>query len=361
MSRAKKHMRYGRVLAVASGLILLLSGTLANARAAGLAPDITLELSSLKVFVGDVMTFSGSLLDSDTGEGIMDKTVTIYRDGPIVPTPLVTAVTGQNGLYSVDWIATFERSKSTPMTVFAQFDGEGDIQGTRTGKTTFILDLKPLELTLTTDGNKNRYTLGQQAFVNVAFTDNLANFVDPDFLRATYDGKFVEMNKEDVGRYTFTTPPLVKFEQHQFGVFATMWGHQSAQKELTITAFGVHGYKPMKVSASQRGEDVRITVRNNDLSPSNVYTFVGTLIGGVPMSGSAKNWQFFPGNSADSFTFKAIEGYLPPGKSVVFKLKVDGSPTKLTWKAFDLYGKEHSTVRDIAGSGATTVKTLRPE
>lgn len=352
-------MRYAQYFAIASVLVLLLSVTLSRADAVGQPTSISIEVSASKVNVGDTVTFSGSLVDARTGEGIEGKTITIYKEGPIGPVPFMTATTGIDGGFSVDWIADLERNSNTPITMSARFDGDSQYLPSRTGKTSFTVALKPLELVITTDGNKNKYFLGDKALISVALSDGSANFVDPDFLRATYDGRFVEMKKEDVGRYTFQTPQLVKFEQHQFGVFAEKWGYKSTQQSITITTFGVKGYKPMKVAASITGDDVRIIVRNGKLSPNNMYTFTGTFVGGIPISGSAKNWIFSVDPATNSFSFKTIEGFLPPGKMIIFKVKVDGEPTKLSWKAFDLHGKEHSTVRNVTDSGATAVKPIR--
>ncbi|MFQ5941083.1 MAG: hypothetical protein ACE5KA_05225, partial [Nitrososphaerales archaeon] len=303
-------MRYGKYLAITSSLVLLLSGTLVNVKAFEQPTDITLEVSSSKIHVGDAIAFSGSLVNSETGSGIGGKTVTIYREGPMIPRPVVTAGTGPDGAFYAEWTATIERNRDTRVTVFAQFDGDVDALPSRTGKTTFTIALKPIELVMTTDGNKNRYKFGETALFSVAFSDGAANFVDPDFLRATYDGKFVEMTNVVVGRYTFETPHLIKFEQHQFGVFAEEWGFQSAQKSITITTFGGEDYKPLKVTASKRGNDIRIMVRNNELSANNVYTFIGTFIGGVPDFGTSRTWQFSTDPGSSSFTFKTTEGYL---------------------------------------------------
>lgn len=352
-------MKYAAYLAIASGLILILSGTLVNANAIMMPTSISLKVSSSWVNLNDTVTFSGSLVDSETGKGLSGKTVTIYREGPIIPEPLVSATTDKDGTFSVNWTAALDRNMDTHVTVLAQFNGDGNTMASRTGKTTFTVVLKPIDLVMTTNENKNRYFLGEKAFFSIALSDGSANFVDPDFLRATYDGNFVEMTREDVGRYTFQTSSLVKFEQHQFGVFAEKWGFKSTQKSITITTFGGQDHKPMTVTATKKGNDIRILVRNSELSPNNVYTFVGTFLGATAASGTATNWQFSVDDTTNSFAFKTTEGYLAPGKSVILKMKVEGNPTKLVWKAFDLYGKEHSTIRKLVQDSATTVRAIR--
>ena len=100
--------------------------TLFNVNAVGQPTDITLEVSSSLINVDDTVSFSGSLVNSKTGNGIEGKTITIYREGPIIPIPFETAVTGINGAFNANWIAKLERNTNTPITVFAQFDGDDD-------------------------------------------------------------------------------------------------------------------------------------------------------------------------------------------------------------------------------------------
>lgn len=351
-------MRYASYYAVVLGLTLLISGTALSANAQ-VPTGITLEVSPSRLHVNEIVNFSGSLVNANTGIGLEGKTVTIFREGPIGPERFLTTVTGVNGLFNVQWTTTLATNRNTPITVFAQFDGDSSALPSRTDKSTFNVTLKPLELVLTTDGNKNRYQIGDRAIISVAFTDGSANFVDPDFVRATYDGRFVEMKKVADGRYTFETPRLVKFERHQFGVFAEKWGFTSAQQSVTITVFGTHDYQPIKVSALKKGDVMRIIVRNSDLSPGNIYTFVGTLFGGVPRDTMTPNWQFTMDRATNSFTLKTLEGFVEPGKMSIIRINVDGTPSTLVWKAFDLHGREHTTVRGLVASGSTSVAVVR--
>ncbi len=346
-------MQWVQYFAVAAGMLLLLSGVLANANALRMQPTaITLDISSSEVNLNDTVTFTGTLVNSNTGEGLEGKSITIYKEGPIVPEPIALAMTGIDGAFSATWVATLEMSRDRLVTVFAQFDGDEQAMPSRTGKTTFRVALIPINLEITTDGNKNRYFVGQTALFSVAFIDGMGNFVDPDVIKETYDGNFVSLNKEDVGRYTFQTPRLVTFEQHQFGIFAGGFGYTSVQKSLTITVFGAEIAKPIRATALKLGDDISVRVKNHMLSPHDVYTFKGKFVGASPTGGSATNWQFVIEVATDSFAFKSLEKSLAPGKFTSFKVKVEGSPTKMLWKAFDLHGKE-------VGAGTTTVRATR--
>ena len=340
-------------VAVSTGTLLLLSVMAVNASALRMQLT-TVSLDSLPSLVSpnDEITFTGTLTDANTGEGLRDKTIMIFREGPMGPEVIAEALTGIDGGFSATWIAALDVNRDTPVTVFAQFDGDEAALPSRTSKVSFRIALIPINLEITTDSNKNRYSIGSMAFFSVAFHDGMANFVDPDFVRATYDGNFVSMKKEEVGRYTFTTQKLVKFEEHQFGVFAEKFGYSSTQESLTVTVFGAQIAKPVKVSAIKIGDDVRIKVKNNVLSPGEIYTFMGKFIDGSAVESSSGMWQFSVNSAAGSFSLKSLVGSLAPDKSTIFKVKVQGTPTKLLWQALDLHGKQ-------LADGASSVVSVR--
>lgn len=334
-------MKQVQYLALAIGILLVLSGAVVSANAQRKQPtSITLDTPPSVVRSDEIVTFTGMLSDADTGEGIRNKSIVIYREGPIVPIPIAEALTGIDGNFSTTWTARLDTNKDSPVTVFAQFDGDETTMSSRTGKTSFRIALIPIDLEITTDGNKNRYGLGDRALFSVAFHDGMGNFVDPDNMKATYDGNFISLNNIEVGRYTFETPQLVRFEQHQFGVFVDKFGYASAQKSLTITVFGATIPEPVKVTAVKFGDDLKIRVKNHLLSSGDIYTFRGEFIGATLMESSADKWRFSIDTTANSFTFKSIENSLTPGQSSYFNVNTDGTPTQLFWKALGLNGKE---------------------
>ena len=340
-------------VAVSTGMLLLLSVISVNASALRMH-QTTLSLDSLpsSVSPNDEITFTGTLTDTNTGEGLRDKTIMIFREGPMGTEVIAEALTGIDGSFSATWTAALDVSRDTPVTVFAQFEGDETALPSRTGKMSFRITLIPINLEITTDSNKNRYSVGSTAFFSVAFHNGMGNFIDPDFIRATYDGNFVSMKNEEVGRYTFTTQRLVKFEEHQFGVFAEKFGYSSTQKSLTVTVFGAQIAKPVKVSALKIGDDVRIKVKNNILSPGEIYTFMGKFIDGSAVESSSGMWQFSVNSAAGSFSLKSLEKSLGSDKSTIFKVKVQGTPTKLLWQDLDLHGKQ-------LADGASSVVAVR--
>ncbi|MFQ5941634.1 MAG: hypothetical protein ACE5J2_01820 [Nitrososphaerales archaeon] len=346
-------MKCVQCFGIAAGMLLLLSGVFANASALRLQPtEITLDISSLEVNLNETVTFTGTLVNSNTGEGLQGKSITIYMEGPIVPERIALGLTGIDGAFSTTWVTTLDMNRDRLVTVFAQFNGDAQAMASRTGKTTLRVALIPINLEITTDGNKNRYFVGKTAFFSVAFFDGMGNFLDPDVIKATYDSIFISLKREDLGRYTFQTPRLVTFAQHQFGVFAGGFGYTSAQESLTITVFGAEIAKPIRATALKIGDDISVRVKNHMLSPHDIYTFKGKFIGASPTTGSSTNWQFTIEAGTDSFAFKSLVKSLPPGKFTSFKVKVEGSPAKMLWKAFDLHGEE-------VAAGATTVRAKR--
>lgn len=61
--------------------------------------------------------------------------------------------------------------------------------------------------------DKTEYKVGDAAVFTVTFNDANGNPIDPDTIRAIYNGKMAELQKDEKGVYTFTTQPLIK--EHQ--------------------------------------------------------------------------------------------------------------------------------------------------
>jgi hypothetical protein len=76
-----------------------------------------------------------------------------------------------------------------------------------------------LEIVTSIETNKLSYETGETAVFTVTFTDLEGNPIDPDAIKAYYDGKIVALEQEDIGIYTYTTPELTK-DNHQLVVSA---------------------------------------------------------------------------------------------------------------------------------------------
>ena len=67
--------------------------------------------------------------------------------------------------------------------------------------------------------------------------ENVYDFVAPDVIKATYDGKVVELQKKE-GTYTFNVDNLSK-EHHQLVVSADKEGHNPGTAYLTLIVDGL--------------------------------------------------------------------------------------------------------------------------
>lgn len=81
--------------------------------------------------------------------------------------------------------------------------------------------------------DKTSYKIGDVATFTVTFTDSEGNSIDPDTIRAVYDSKQVQLEKKDIGLYTYITSGLTK-EAHQLIVSAEKTGFPTDTSYLSI-------------------------------------------------------------------------------------------------------------------------------
>jgi len=81
--------------------------------------------------------------------------------------------------------------------------------------------------------DKTQYQMGDIATFTITFADLEGNAIDPDTIRAIYDGKIVPLTKQDTGIYTFTTPALTK-AHHQMIVSVDKSGFPTDTAYLSI-------------------------------------------------------------------------------------------------------------------------------
>jgi len=75
------------------------------------------------------------------------------------------------------------------------------------------------EIVTTVASDKTNYKIDDAATFTVTFTDLEGSTIDPDAIKAYYDGKIVQLEMLDTGVYTYTTPGLTK-AHHQLIVSA---------------------------------------------------------------------------------------------------------------------------------------------
>lgn len=89
------------------------------------------------------------------------------------------------------------------------------------------------DLVTRTELDKTNYKIGDVATFTITFTDAEGNNIDPDTIRAVYDSKLIQLEKKDVGIYTYTTSGLTK-EAHQIIVSAEKTGFPTDTSYLSI-------------------------------------------------------------------------------------------------------------------------------
>lgn len=99
-------------------------------------------------------------------------------------------------------------------------------------KQTESINLKP-EIATRIELDKTHYEMGDVATFAITFGDLEGNAIDPDTIRAIYDGKMVQLTKQDTGIYTFTTPGLAK-AHHQLIVSVDKSGFPTDTTYLSI-------------------------------------------------------------------------------------------------------------------------------
>ncbi len=95
---------------------------------------------------------------------------------------------------------------------------------------------KSLKLEIATNvvTNKEYYKIGESAQFTVAFTDLEGNPINPDTIKAYYDGRLIQLEQQDTGLYTYVTSGLTK-ENHQLIVSAEKEGFATDTTYLSIS------------------------------------------------------------------------------------------------------------------------------
>jgi hypothetical protein len=252
-------MQWAKVVAVLSGIVLMLSMTAALDTLAAKALPVSLSFGmngckndltcGAEFLVGDTVTFSG-MLTSESGTPIPGATVNIIK---LLPAPelvvIASGVTGIDGAYDLSWTAEFtprekvstetlEKFLNENVVLFAQYDGDGSYAEVRTGKMTATV--KANEIFTSVNSEKRVYGPGEAALVFIGFIDSNDQFVDPDSIRVLYDDVELEVEKKKTGSYTILTPTLT-VDHHQVIVIPKKEGFNIENGFLTVQVSGFFG------------------------------------------------------------------------------------------------------------------------
>ena len=261
-------MQWAKVVAVVTGIVLLLSTTTAlNTFAQDIRNPIyvskqkpvslSLEMEGCTndktcgatFLVGDTVTFRGKLttMDNKPVPGAIVNIVHLLSTPALVT--IASAVTGTDGKFELMWTAQFTPVEKATTDVtkkflketvvfFAQYDGDDKYTGTRTGKQTATIMANQIFTTM--NAEKRVYSPGQSALIFLGFIDSKDLFVDPDSIRVMYDDQQLKVEKKKDGSYTVVTPSLT-VDHHQVIVIPKKEGYNIETGYLTVQVSGFFG------------------------------------------------------------------------------------------------------------------------
>ncbi len=214
-------------------------------------------VSRAVLHTGEKVTFTGKLVTSN-GDALSNMPVKMYVLTPTPEQKLVgSAVTGIDGSFSVTWAVepyyvkpalqeTLKSSGSRTMNIFATFEGKDTFNPSKSGK--MAIDVKNWDLILQMASDKSMYRQGDKAvvFINVLQGDKFGvsggidygDFVTPDSIKATFDGKAIQIEKKKEGSYTFIVDSITK-EHHQLIVNSGKQGYNPGTAFLTLIVEGL--------------------------------------------------------------------------------------------------------------------------
>jgi hypothetical protein len=192
---------------------------------------LTLNTASRWVYFGDEIKVSGKLTEARTGQGIVGVNIKFVDNEPVDQKILASATTRKYGLFTASWRAALDDSKrDSAVHLVAKFYGSANYTASISKEKTITVRLLPLEIKF--EYLKSFYNQGESA--EIIFTAiSLRKLVEPDTVRANFDGRPVSVTSYGTGNYVYETPPLSK-TQHQFFVSVSKYGYSTATQIITI-------------------------------------------------------------------------------------------------------------------------------
>lgn len=199
-----------------------------------------------------------------------------------------------------------------------------------------LISLDRINLSIITD--KRIYYPGEIATYIVKFTDSQGNPIDPDLIRATYDSKFIELDRIGEGIYTHSTGMLTQ-KDHQLGVYAEKSGYNFVQQSLTIRPIATQKASDnVEMTAVQQGNVLKVRISNDILSQNEIYKVRFITIDSSVENVLSSSWMKVPNHIG--IDLKSVVGSVGSGQKQTIKLIVDGDASMIVWNAYDKYGKQ---------------------
>lgn len=180
------------------------------------------------VTVGETVFVYGRLLKIEGSRslgGLPDATVKLVdvynsSENAVV---LAEATTDKDGYFVFEWNVQAKVFKqlgvyklqegigskdSITLQILGKYDGDSDhASSTSRG---YLVELRPLRFTIDVSPDKQIYSVGEVAKVEVTFKNPAGEFIDPDMLEIFFNSIRISPTKIDVGSYFFITPSLTE-------------------------------------------------------------------------------------------------------------------------------------------------------
>ncbi len=139
------------------------------------------------------------------------------------PVLLSKATTDDQGYFMFEWVVVakpYEQlgvyklqegigsKDGITLQILGKYDGDSDhAASTSRG---YVVELRPLRFTINVSPDKQIYSVGEVAKVEVTFKNPAGEFIDPDTLEIFFNSIRISPTKIDVGSYFFITPSLTE-------------------------------------------------------------------------------------------------------------------------------------------------------
>lgn len=228
-------MKLTKSLAISLGTLLLLSGALVTTSAQPVKLTfLTLDPIPSVVATGDEVSFTGTLTTIE-GTGLADMTIEIREERTGGINVLATATTDENGAFAATWIADLaDPARDRIMKVFAAFSGAPGYSAATSSMLGMRVAIQPMKVSITFD--KQTYFAGEVATFTIKFSSPAGTPIDPESIRAIYDGFTVSLERKSEGVYIYKTPPVTP-PTHTLQIIAEKHGYKLFNDATTITVF----------------------------------------------------------------------------------------------------------------------------
>jgi hypothetical protein len=215
-------------------IILVLSSAAAYGSMHATVTTIILNQVPKSGHLGEELKITGRLIETSTGEGIVNAKLTVIDNSPSGQTILASAKTRKHGFFVATWQVTMDDPRDTTQHLVVKYKGSANYTASVSREHGVSIKRLPLEITFMY--LKSYYKQGERAEIIFTAT-SMRKPVEPDALYASFNGSPVDLSIYGKGNYVYETEPLSK-GHNQFFVSASKHGYETISRVITITVIG---------------------------------------------------------------------------------------------------------------------------